>query len=281
MASPSPLLMIVSQGSTKPQPGSSNQEYSSPKSEHPKLPRGRKPTKSNKSPMKKKPSQRGMGVERLERLRLQEKWGGGGSSLPEAAAALPAHLHQFQPPPHPLIPVAAPSPAAHFGPQLLNMADPKVRLLGGGSCGSWMARGWVGGLLETSRKELSSIPKLMPCHHHQCDACCSKNKCHHALTGLHSNHGHTVGLEMKDFNGITMRQIYHHINKQEAEMMGVTRLASGLKDLSSFLAYALQIATQTASLGPLSSTLITLALSLRHITPFQATNTPLLQPAMP
>ncbi|KAL9669865.1 hypothetical protein QQ045_007415 [Rhodiola kirilowii] len=247
MASPSPLLMILSQDSTKVQAGSNNEAS---KSEPPKLPRGRKPSKSSKSPLKKKPSQRGMGVERLERLRLQEKWGG---SIPEVTGFPPHHHHQFHQAP-PLIPVAA-SPSAFVGSELNRPSFMASKVsLGGGAYGN-VTRDWVGGILETSSNELSSMPKVQ-CHRYE--ACCSSKvkKCMnmeemglilggkdklvpsmincHVLTGL--NHGHTVGLELKDFNPsrAMSRQIYHQVSKESELMDHITRSSSALKEYEFF-----------------------------------------------
>ncbi|XVF04064.1 hypothetical protein REPUB_Repub05bG0049000 [Reevesia pubescens] len=158
--------------------------------------KGRKP--SGKGPNQKKQPQRGMGVEKLERLRIQERW----KKITETTAATATTTTQF--PTHPMgtsnVPVV--HGVTNYGvPMMINGGNGGLwgwggdrtagfvmqRVAGNGGFGGLNGQVFlgssvpdnvqVGGFVEAS-KELSSMPKLQQhCKPDRCDVCFKKKHC--------------------------------------------------------------------------------------------------------
>ena len=147
--------------------------------------KGRKPT--GKGPYQKKQPQRGMGVEKLERLRIQERW----KKMTEITAT---STTQFPTDPIGTSNVPVLHGVGNYGvPMMINGGSGGLwswgdtaglvmqRVVGNGGFGGLNGQCLVGapgnvqvacgvGVMEAS-KELSSIPKLQHCKPDRCDVC--------------------------------------------------------------------------------------------------------------
>ncbi|XP_022753959.1 protein SPOROCYTELESS [Durio zibethinus] len=153
--------------------------------------KGRKQT--GKGPHQKKQPQRGMGVEKLERLRIQERW----KKMTETTATTTT---QFPTDPIGTSNVPVLHGVANYGvPMMINGGSGGLwgwddtaglvmqRVVGNGGFGGLNSQVLVGvpgdvqvacgaGVVEDS-KELSSMPKLQHCKPDRCDVCFKKMRC--------------------------------------------------------------------------------------------------------